>query len=154
MDPKVIKTIDRAVTAILVLAVIALVSYIRVGGREIDGISEMTDTNCTVTITTYQHMEWDDRVEHELGPEQILELKALILDSTFTRGLFRDAVTFDDRDMYDIVVNYNKKKYVSIHSIGNEYISISGEIWGSDVGFLKIHNKNWKAALNELIEEN
>ena len=150
MDPKVIKTVDRAVTAILVLSVIALISYIRVSGREIDGIPEMTDSNCTVSITTYQHMEWDGRVEHELGPEQILELKALVLDSTFTRGLFRSGVTFDDLDMYDIVVNFNKKKYVAIHSIGNEYIDIAGD----DAGFLKIHNKNWKAALNGLIEAN
>lgn len=150
MDPKVIKTIDRAVTAVLVLAVIALISYIRVSGREIDGISEMTDTNCTVTITTYQHMERDDRVEHELGPEQILELKALILDSTFTRGFLRDLVYFQDRDTYEIVINFNQKKYVVIESLGNEYISVRF----SDMGFLKIHNKNWKAALNGLIEAN
>lgn len=151
MDPKVIKTIDRAVTAVLVLAVIALISYIRVSGREIDGISEMTDTNCTVSITTYRHMEWDDRVEHELGPEQILALKALILDSTFTRGLFRSGVTVDDLDMYDIEVDFDQKKHIVIHSIGNEYISI---ITADDAGFLKIHNKDWKAALNGLIEAN
>lgn len=150
MDPKVIKTVDRVATLALILCVISLISCIRVSGREIDGISEMTDTNCTVSITTYQHMEWDDAVEHELGPEQILELKALVLDSTFTRGLFRSGVTFDDLDMYDIVVNFNKKKYVAIHSIGNEYIDIAGD----DAGFLKIHNKNWKAALNGLIEAN
>lgn len=150
MDPKVIKTVDRVATLALILCVISLISCIRVSGREIDGISEMTDTNCTVSITTYQHMERDDRVEHELGPEQILELKALVLDSTFTRGLFRSGVTFDDLDMYDIVVNFNKKKYVAIHSIGNEYIDIAGD----DAGFLKIHNKNWKAALNGLIEAN
>lgn len=150
MDPKVIKTVDRVATLALILCVISLISYIRVSGREIDGISEMTDTNCTVSITTYRHMERDDRVEHELGPEQILELKALVLDSTFTRGLFRSGVTFDDLDMYDIVVNFNKKKYVAIHSIGNEYIDIAGD----DAGFLKIHNKNWKAALNGLIEAN
>ena len=71
MDPKVIKAIDWAVTAVLGLAVIALIFSIRVSGREINGISEMTDTNCTVTITTYQHMEWDDRVEHTLTPEQM-----------------------------------------------------------------------------------
>lgn len=148
MDPKVIKTVDRAVTAILVLAVIALISYIRVSGREIDGISEMTDSNCTVSITTYQHMEWDGRVEHELGPEQILKFKSLIMDSTFTRGLFRSGVTFDDLDMYDIVVNFDKKKYVVIHSIGNEYISVSGQFDGRH---LRICNPNWKTALNELI---
>ena len=150
MDPKVIKTVDRVATLALILCVISLISYIRVSGREIDGISEMTDTNCTVTITTYQHMERDDRVEHELGPEQILELKALVLDSTFTRGFLRDLVYFQDRDTYEIVINFNQKKYVVIESLGNEYISVRF----SDMGFLKIHNKNWKAALNGLIEAN
>lgn len=149
MDPKVIKIIDRAVTAALVLAVIALISYIRVSGREIDGISEMTDTNCTVTITTYQHMEWDDRVEYELNPEQILKLKALILDSTFTKGLRRNVVSVDDLDRYEIVVNFDQNNYIWMKSLGNEYVDI-----GDDAGFLKIHDKNWKAALNELIGAN
>ena len=149
MDPKVIKTIDRVAKAVLILAVIALISYIRVGGREIDGISEMTDTNCTVSITTYQHMEWDDRVEHELTPEQILELRALILDSTFTRGLRRNVVSVDDPDRYEIVVSFEKSDPVRITSLGNEYIDI-----GDEAGFLKIHNKDWMAALNELVEAN
>lgn len=150
MNPKVIKTVDRVATLVLILCVISLISYIRVSGREIDGVSEMTDTNCTVTITTYQHMEWDDAVEHELGPEQILELKALILDSTFTRGLRRNVVSVDDRDRYEIVVNFDQSRYVRIRSLGNEYIDITGD----DAGFLKIHNKDWKAVLNGLIEAN
>ena len=149
MDPKVIKAIDWAVTAVLGLAVIALIFSIRVGGREINGISEMTDTNCTVTITIYQHMEWDDRVEYELGPEQILELKALVLESTFTRGLRRGVVPVDDLDRYDIVVVFDQGESVRITSLGNQYIDI-----GDDAGFLKIHNRNWKTALNDLVAAN
>ena len=118
MDPKVIKAIDWAVTAVLGLAVIALIFSIRVSGREINGISEMTDTNCTVTITTYQHMEWDDRVEHTLTPEQILELRALILDSTFTRGLRRNVVSVDDPDRYEIVVVFDQGESVRKQVLG------------------------------------
>ena len=148
MSPKIVKITDRIVTCVVILAVAILISHIVVFGQEIDSVSEMTGSNCTVTITTYQHMQWDNAIEYELDSEEILELKQLILDSTFTKGLFiRDLVTFDDKDMYDIVMSFDNGKQVLIHSIGNEYINISGD----DTRFLRIHNKNWKSVLNSLI---
>ena len=149
MTPRIIKIIDRIVTCVVILAVVLLVSHIVVCGREIDGISEMTDTNCTVTITTYQHMEQNNAVEYELGPEEILKLKTLILSSNFSRGLARTMVSTQDRDRYEISINFNEEKRVVIQSLGNEYISI----FDDDIeGFLRIHNKNWEAALNDLVD--
>ena len=100
ISPKIIKIADSIVTVVVILAVVLLVSHIVVCGRQIDGVSEMTDTNCTVTITTYQHMEQKDAMEHELGPEKILKLKTLILSSNFYRGLARTKEALKRKEKY------------------------------------------------------
>lgn len=134
---------------ILVIGVIFLYSYFHVAGREIENAERISDDVCTVTITRYQHMEYEQRKEYVLDAVQIKQLKTLILQSSFTRGL-SDVVTFKDHDMYDILVEfYNRQDFILINCIGNEYISVIDQFDGKH---LKIKNPNWKASLEEIIK--
>lgn len=136
---------------LLLLAVIALLlsSYFRVSGRDIAGVSEISDS-CTITVDKYYHLEHINRVEYTLNAEQIQQLKELILDSDFTRVL-ASWVQFYDKDMYDIFIDFHDgQRYISIHCIGNEYISITDQFDGKH---LKIRNPDWKETLEAILAQ-
>lgn len=132
----------------VIICVISMYSFFHVAGQEINGVKNISDT-CTVTIIRYQHMEYDERNEYVLDAGQIEQLKKLILESSFTRDLSY-VVTFNDRDMYDIQIDFNDhQNFISIHCIGNEYISVINQFNGKH---LRINNPNWKESLEEIIK--
>ena len=116
--------------------------------KEYNDVKNISDT-CTVTIIKYQHMEYNERSEYVLDAGQIEQLKELILESSFTRDL-SNWITFNDRDIYDIQVDFNNRQdFISIHCIGNEYISVINQF---DDKHLRINNPNWKESLEEIIK--
>jgi len=133
----------------LAIAVLSLLLYslFHVSGNEIVHVSDISDS-CTVTVEKYYHLEHINREEYTLNAEQIHQIKDLILSSDFTRVL-ASWVQFDDKDMYDIFINFHDgQRYISIHCIGNEYISISDQFGGKH---LKIRNPNWKETLESIL---
>lgn len=136
---------------LIVLAAIALLmaSYFHIRGSDIAGVSDITDS-CTVTVEKYHHLEHINRVEYTLNAEQIRQVKSLLLNSNFTRVL-SSYVQFYDKDMYDIFINFHDgQRYISIHCIGNEYISITDQFDGKH---LKIKNPDWKATLEAILAQ-
>ena len=86
--------------------------------------------------------------EYVLDANQIKMLKILILQTDFTRNL-STTVRFNDKDMYSIVINDNEAGvWLTIHCIGNEWISIANQFNGKH---LKINNPNWKSTLEEIL---
>lgn len=135
---------------ILLIGAALLYSYFHVAGREIEYVENMSADTCTVTVTRYQHMEYEQRKEYQLDAAQIEQLKELILESSFTRYSFNSGVTFRDRDMYDIrVVFNNHQDFLDIHCIGNQYISLTDQF---DGWHLKIKNPDWKSSLEQIIQ--
>lgn len=135
-----------AAVVIVVICAVFIFSYFHVAGREIDGVENISDT-CTVTVIKYPHLEYEKRTEYVLDAEQILKLKELISDSSFTRVL-SDGVTFKDQDMYDIEVDFGNQQELFIHCIGNEYISVIDQF---NDKHLKINNSGWQEALDAII---
>ena len=135
----------------LIVAVLGLMlySYFHVSGKEIDHITDISDS-CTLTVEKYYHLEHINRTEYTLNAEQINQMKDLILNSDFTRVL-ASWVQFQDKDMYDIFINFHDgQRYISIHCIGNEYISITDQFGGKH---LKIKNPHWKEALEAILAQ-
>ena len=133
---------------IVMVCVIPIFSYFHVAGRRIDNIKNVSDA-CTVMIIKYQHMEYDKRSEYVLDAGQIDQLKELIIESSFTRDL-SNMIMFHDHDIYDIQIDFNNHRdFISIHCIGNEYISVTNQF---NDKFLKVNNRNWKATLEKIIQ--
>lgn len=133
---------------IVMVCAISIFCYFHVAGRQIDNIKSISDA-CTVMIIKYQHMEYDKRNEYVLDAGQIDQLKELIIESSFTREL-SNMITLNNRDIYDIQIDFNNyEDFISIHCIGNEYITVTNQFNGM---FLKINNRNWKATLEKIIQ--
>ena len=143
-----IKDALKRVLPTLVVAIVALVavSLFRVGGGQIEGVADMNDT-CIVTVEKYENLHYEDRVTYTLTGDQIYQLRAMILQSAFSKA--GGTVTFEDQDMYDIQVVFPETQQVlQIHCIGNEYISVTDQFDGKH---LKIDNPDWKTELETIL---
>lgn len=134
-----------SVLAVALLAALALSAYafFRVDGKEIEGVTEISDA-CTVTLITYQHMDYENRKEYILNTLEIETLKNLLLNSSFTRSLEKIRY-IKDNDHYDIRIDFNDgQNFLSIHSIGNETITVTAQFDGN---FLLVNNPQWENTL-------
>ena len=139
-----------SIIAVALLAALALstCAYFRVDGTEIEGITEISDS-CTVTLITYQHMEYGDRKEYVLNSLEIETLKNLILNSSFTRSLQKIRY-IKDYDHYEIRIDFNDgQNFLSIRGTGNETITIADQFDGN---FLLINNPQWEETLILLVQ--
>lgn len=140
------KMIIATVTVIVILSILFTYSCFNVKGNEIYGVSNIVPTS-SVTITKSYHLVEGEQ-NYVLDAKQIELLKSLIMESDFTRNL-ASSVRYYDKDMYVIKIDFNNSQdFLNIHSIGNEYISITNQFNGKH---LKINNPNWKATLEEII---
>lgn len=140
----------KRLIALAFVVIIALTSWsiFHVSGNEIAHIAEI-DGDCTITVNSYQHMDWENRAEQVLNAAGNDALRQLFLDSDFTRVL-SSSVTFDDLDQFDIFVDFNdRQNYLSVHVIGNEYILVTDQFGGRH---LKIGNPDFKARLQEILQ--
>ncbi len=139
-----------SILAAVLLAALALsaYAYFRVDGKEIAGVTEISDT-CTVTLITYQHMEYEDRKEYILNSQEIQILKYSFLNSTFTRSL--EKVRYPkDSDRYEIRIDFNDgQNFLSVYGIGNESITVTNQFDGN---FLLVNTPQWEDALILLAE--
>lgn len=133
-------------TVIVIVFCLIIYSYFNVSGDEIAGVSNITTSSNIVIKKSYQGDTKEQ--EYVLNANQIKMLKTLILQTDFTRNL-STAVRFNDKDMYSIVINDNEAGvWLTIHCIGNEWISIANQFNGKH---LKINNPNWKSTLEEIL---
>lgn len=133
-------------TVIVIVFCLIIYSYFNVSGDEIAGVSNITTSSNIVIKKSYQGDTKEQ--EYVLNANQIKMLKTLILQTNFTRNL-SIAVRFNDKDMYSIVINDNEAGvWLTIHCIGNEWISIANQFNGKH---LKINNPNWKSTLEEIL---
>ncbi len=138
-------TILTAVILMLILISVAY-NYFNVEGNEIKGASEISP-ECSVSVTKSYHLIEGEQ-NYILDSEQIDMLKSLILNSNFTREL-SSIVQFYDKDIYTIKIDFNNSQdFLTIHCIGNEFISIADQFNGK---YLKIKNPEWKNKLEEII---
>lgn len=145
------KMLHGAIAVILLFTLmLSLYAYFHVEGNEIKGVPEISEV-CTVTLIVYQHMSYENRTEYVLNREEIQILKNLLQGSSFTRVL-TSVVFFEDRDRYDIQIDYNDgQNFLSISCVGNEYISVANQFGGKH---LKVNNPQWEEALSKLANLN
>ena len=133
-------------TVIAIIFCLIIYSYFNVSGDEITGVPNITTSSNIVIEKSYQGDTKEQ--EYVLDANQIKMLKILILQTDFTRNL-STTVRFNDKDMYSIVINDNEAGvWLTIHCIGNEWISIANQFNGKH---LKINNPNWKSTLEEIL---
>ncbi len=133
-------------TVIVIVFCLIIYSYFNVSGDEIAGVANITTSSNIVIEKSYQGDTKEQ--EYVLNANQIKMLKILILQTDFTRNL-STTVRFNDKDMYSIVINDNEAGvWLTIHCIGNEWISIANQFNGKH---LKINNPNWKSTLEEIL---
>lgn len=133
-------------TVIVAVAALVAVSLFRVGGGQIEGVADMSDS-CIVTVEKYENLKYDERTTYSLTGDQIYQLRAMILQTSFSRA--GGTVTFEDQDMYDIEVVFPETQTVlRIHCIGNEYLSVTDQFDGKH---LQNNNPNWKTELEEIL---
>ncbi len=138
----------KVIVGIVIVILFCLITYayFNVSGDEIAGVSNITTSSNVVIKKSYQGTTIEQ--EYVLSANQIERLKALILQSDFTRDL-SSTVRFNDKDMYEIIINDNDAGvWLNIDCIGNEWISIANQFNGKH---LKINNPNWKNTLEEII---
>jgi hypothetical protein len=133
-------------TVIVIVFCLIIYSYFNVSGDEIAGVANITTSSNIVIEKSYQGDTKEQ--EYVLNANQIKMLKTLILQTDFTRNL-STAIRFNDKDMYSIVINDNEAGvWLTIHCIGNEWISIANQFNGKH---LKVNNPNWKSTLEEIL---
>ena len=133
-------------TVIAIIFCLIIYSYFNVSGDEIAGVANITTSSNIVIEKSYQGDTKEQ--EYVLNANQIKMLKTLILQTDFTRNL-STAIRFNDKDMYSIVINDNEAGvWLTIHCIGNEWISIANQFNGKH---LKVNNPNWKSTLEEIL---
>lgn len=133
-------------TAIVIVFCLIIYSYFNVSGDKIAGVSNITTSSNIVIKKSYK----GDAKEQEyiLNANQIEILKTLILQTDFIKNL-STTVSFNDKDMYSIVINDNEAGvWLTIHCIGNEWISIANQFNGKH---LKVNNPHWKSTLEEIL---
>ncbi len=142
------KKLFKLITGAVIVIVLCLIiySYFNVSGDEITGVSNITTSSNIVIKKSYQGGTKDQ--EYVLNANQIEMLKTLILQTDFTINL-STTVRFNDKDMYSIVINDNEAGvWLTIHCVGNEWISIANQFNGKH---LKINNPHWKSILEEIL---
>jgi len=144
------QTIFRYIPLVAIaLCLWLLWSFFHVRGSEIDLASDISDS-CTVTVSAYELLDWENRTECVLNTEQTQDLKELILSSSFTRQLKSVVYNFDP-NLYDIQIDFNNgQDFLSIHCLGNDYISVTNQFGGKH---LKINNEAWVETLEEILAE-
>lgn len=82
------KTSVKLIAALAgLICLYSLLSFFRVSGAELPGLSTLSPETCTVKIFEAPWEDPSDQTEHLLNEEQILQLKELLAKSTFTRFL-------------------------------------------------------------------
>lgn len=135
---------------LLALAAMALAAYdyFHVAGGEIKGVAKISESTEIRLGKGYLGLTETQEVLLDEGGKA--RLKALLLETDFQRVL-ADIVYFEDRDQYTILIQDQEQElYLSIHSLGGDYISIPDRYGGKH---LKIHNPRWKATLEGLLAE-
>ena len=134
---------------LLAVSVVLTGSWFHVSGSEIELVKDI-HTGCTVTVASYEHMKWAERVTYTLGEEQILLLRELLLNTTFIRDPAKIKYGFDE-DQYDIRIDFNNgQDFLGFSCAGDDHLTVSG----ADMdGFLNIHNKEWRERLLAILAE-
>lgn len=134
---------------VLIAAAVLIWNWFYVGGSEIPLVDKI-HTGCTVTVESYEHMKWEERVTYTLGADQILVLRDLLMSTSFIRDPAKIKYGFDE-DRYDIRIDFNnRQEFLLISAAGDDFITVTGVDLD---GFLNIHNKEWRSTLQAILAE-
>lgn len=139
---------------LLVLAAVLTYSYFRVDGRELRFIADISEDYTATVTKTHASLEYRE-TEYVLNGEQILQLQALILDSSFTRRLSPNYSYSGLRDTYQIVLELTdpqgqQQDFIILYCVEDLYLSISAPYDGVHLT-LKINNPQWHAELDAIL---
>ena len=148
------KYIPYATVFLLLLSLVSVYSYFRVDGHEIDSISAISE-EYTATVTKTHGTLAREKTEYVLSSEQVLLLKELILDGSYTRRLSFDYSYTGLRDTYQITLECTAASgkqvdFISIHCVENLYLQIRCPYGEKDFS-LKNRDASWYTALEAIL---
>ena len=136
---------------IFLAILLCLYAYFHVDGSEIEGVKDISE-DCTVTIAKYPWMEWENRTEYVLDGSQIQSLKALLMESSFTRNPTA-IVTGNFQMKYYITVEYAASTPpLILDCTDNKYILVTNDSDQFSGKFLNVNNPSWQKSLEELLQ--
>ncbi len=132
-------------------------AYLHVDGREIrcmDAVSEAY----TAAVTKYNRLT-NQETELTLSGDQVLKLKALIQESSFTRRVFTNKpyTGADAACHYTIVLELydpqgHQLDFIHLDCIGGQGMILSAPYSGTSLN-LNIRNPHWREALDAILTE-
>lgn len=149
------KVNDKALTVLCVLALVLVIGfpYFHVGSKEIASFGAINE-NCEVEIVRHDSLDNPAFRTYALEGPQIEQLKRLLMDSSFTRRLnFLNKISYETVS-YSIYIYFDERQEVLYLSCwGRDLMFISSSFEGKDhYNNLKMNNKHWKAALEEILQ--
>lgn len=149
------KTSVKLIAALAgLICLYSLLSFFRVSGAELPGLSTLSPETCTVKIFEAPWEDPSDQTEHLLNEEQILQLKELLAKSTFTRFLRSGSPVqiAGGTRLYTVCFYFDDPEdFFYLRITGNEYLSSTALANGKE---LKIVNRSaWKNAFEAILAE-
>ena len=154
------KVIGWLCVVLLVLAAVLTYSFIRVDGKELRCLSDISVAYTGTVIKTHATLDYSETEYilngEQLSNEQILQLKELIQNSSFTR-MRNSGFTYTGlKDRYDIYLELtdqqgNEQDIIKLHIVEDLYIIVLAPY--DDINlFLRINNPQWHAELDAILE--
>lgn len=110
---------------------------------------------CTMEVLpVYKGLEQDTKARY-LSTEEMLELKAFLQNSTFSRLSPRDGIRKDSDTTYRITVTWSEGRYLQIRTFGENIYGSDILAWdtGSELLLLQAHDEGWYKMLAEQIAD-
>lgn len=136
----------------LSFGLLAVFSYFHVDGKEIAGVTTI-DKTCEAGIIRHDLLNDAAPQEYVLEAPQIEQLKQLLLESSFTRRLRFMDNSSHAKVSYSIYIFFNERQDVLLlDCLGGDFMLVSCSFDGKDPYDLKINNKDWQAALENILQ--
>lgn len=140
-----------AVPILLFVILLCLILYYRVPGRRIAGVQQL-DEACTITMTRWEYLQDNARQTRVLTAQCNLELKQLLMHTTFLRTHGSGMVQYYDPHVYEIDVAFpGEEEALQLRIFGGEYLSVCSK--ASPTGLLHIYGESWSQPLDRLFEK-
>ena len=142
---------------VILLLVLCLFSYFHVAGRELAPVASLTE-NYSCAVTKTEDTIDGPTTDSTLTGDQILELRELILESSFTRVPSNSYTYHGYHDRYSFLLELRdsqglQKDIIRMDYVENLYLSISAPYDDLYIT-LKIKNPHWHERLERILNRN
>ena len=145
------------ILGVILLLVLCIFSYFHVPGRELAPVASLTE-NYTCAVTKTKDTIDGPTTNYTLTGEQVLQLRELILASSFTRVPSNSYTYNGYHDRYSFLLELTdsqglQKDFILMDYVENLYFTISAPYDDLYIT-LKINNPQWHELLDDILSSN